>query len=245
MNRPFAAFDIDGTLIRWQLYHALGDELARRKLINPNEFNKVRDARLNWKKRTSNESFSQYESQLIKVFDEALIGLNVKDFLDAADAVFEEYKEQVYIYTRDLLKELKSQNYLLFAISGSPDLIVQKMANLYGFDDYAGTVFASDGTSFTGTKQLSINKKKQIIESLALKHNATWDKSIAIGDSEGDISMLETVEQPIVFNPSRQLFIRARDNKWTIVLERKNMIYKLEYKDGHYQLINPTENLNS
>ena len=28
MPRPFAVFDIDGTIIRWQLYHALADELA-------------------------------------------------------------------------------------------------------------------------------------------------------------------------------------------------------------------------
>ena len=28
MNK-FAVFDIDGTLIRWQLYHAIADELAK------------------------------------------------------------------------------------------------------------------------------------------------------------------------------------------------------------------------
>ncbi len=32
MSQPFAVFDIDGTIIRWQLYHALADELAKENI---------------------------------------------------------------------------------------------------------------------------------------------------------------------------------------------------------------------
>ena len=34
-SRPFAVFDIDGTLIRWQLYHAVADDMAKQNIINP------------------------------------------------------------------------------------------------------------------------------------------------------------------------------------------------------------------
>ena len=34
-GRPFAVFDIDGTLIRWQLYHSIADTLARLGHIEP------------------------------------------------------------------------------------------------------------------------------------------------------------------------------------------------------------------
>ena len=48
--------------------------------------------------------------------------------------------------------------------------------------------------------------------------------------------MLSTVEQPIAFNPTKQLFEHARTYGWRIVLERKNMVYELEPRDGSYIL---------
>jgi phosphoserine phosphatase len=30
MSKRFAVFDLDGTLVRWQLYHALVDRLAKK-----------------------------------------------------------------------------------------------------------------------------------------------------------------------------------------------------------------------
>ncbi len=135
-GRPFAVFDIDGTIIRWQLYHAISDALAQQGYIGSGEFDQVRQARMNWKRRTGEESFRDYEHELIGVFDKALKGLRLEDLAAAAEAVFEEYKEQVYTYTRDLIRDLKSRNYLLFAISGSPAVIVNKLTDYYGFDDF-------------------------------------------------------------------------------------------------------------
>ncbi|MGH7240289.1 MAG: HAD family hydrolase, partial [Candidatus Saccharimonadales bacterium] len=183
-NNPFAVFDIDGTLIRWQLYHGICDELARQKLIDPAGFEQVKAARMNWKRRTGEESFREYERLMIKVFDKALVGLSVADFALAADSVFEEYKEQVYTYTRDLIRELKSKGYLLLAISGAPTIILEKMASFYGFDDYAGTVFLSEGGKYTGEKELSVLKKSEVLNQLANKHDASFRDSLAVGDSE-------------------------------------------------------------
>lgn len=44
--------------------------------------------------------------------------------------------------------------------------------------------------------------------------------------------MLSIVERPIAFNPDKDLFNAAKHNGWKIVVERKNMIYKLE-PNGH------------
>jgi phosphoserine phosphatase len=48
--------------------------------------------------------------------------------------------------------------------------------------------------------------------------------------------MLEAVEQPIAMNPSQKLFDHAQKHGWKIVVERKNMIYELEDRDGSYVL---------
>ena len=230
-------FDIDGTIIRWQLYHAIGDELARRGVISPDAFKKVRQARMNWKRRSGEEQFRQYELELVKAFDAALPGLEVSRLAEAAEAVFAEYKDQVYTYTRDLIRQLKVKNYLLFAVSGSPEVIVDKFAEYYGFDDYAASSFAAEQGRYTGDKELSIGQKPALLQKLITKHQAGTRDSIAVGDSEGDIDMLEMVQKPVAFNPSRQLFDYARSQSWPIVIERKNVVYHLESHNGKYRLV--------
>ena len=159
-------FDIDGTLIRWQLYHAVSDRLVKAGLIDSEAFERVRRMRMDWKRRTGEDSFREYEAELVRVFDISLKGMSVAGFTSAVDEVFDEYKEQVYTYTRDLMRELKSEDYLLFAISGSPDTIVKKMADYYGFDDFAATHYPSEGGRFTGSKDLSLGRKPELLEGL-------------------------------------------------------------------------------
>ena len=65
---------------------------------------------------------------------------------------------------------------------------------------------------------------------------ADWSGSVGVGDSESDIPMLSTVERPIAFNPTRNLYEHAVEHAWPVVVERKNMIYKLEPHDGVYRL---------
>ncbi len=234
-DRPFAVFDIDGTVIRWQLYHAIGDALAKAGVIEANEFKTVREARMAWKKRSNEDSFRSYEQTMVNVFQKTLTGLRVADFERAADIVFEEYKDQVYTYTRDLMRSLKSRGYVLFAISGSPLYIINKLAHYYGFDDSAATTYASNQGIFTGQTTF-VGTKATHLETLITKHGVSKQGSIAVGDSEGDIGLLKDVEQPIAFNPNRQLLDTATNMHWPIVLERKNAIYRLEYIEGEYRL---------
>lgn len=236
MNRPFAVFDIDGTLVRWQLYHAIAEALAKRGHIDTKTHQKIKDARTLWKNRTHGEAFGDYQTELIAVYEKLLLDLSVRSFNEAVQAVFDEYKDQVYIYTRDLIKKLKKDGYLLFAISGSQIEIVSKIAKYYGFDDYVGTVYAHEKDKFTGSATIHLGGKHVVLQELMAKHHASLAGSVAVGDGASDISMLEMVEIPIAFNPEKKLFDCAKDKGWKVVVERKNMIYELEKKDDRYVL---------
>jgi len=235
-RRPFAVFDIDGTLIRWQLYHAIADTLAAKGNIDPEVYKTMKQARMAWKRR-SGGSFSDYERQVIEVYEAVLTTLDFEQFESAIQAVFEEYKDQVYTYTRDLIKQLKRAEYLLFAVSGSQTEIVAKIADYYGFDDYVGTVYARSKNRFTGAKTIGSLNKDTTLEALAQKHGVSFKGSIGVGDSRSDISMLELVEQPIALNPEKDLFEHAKSSGWKVVVERKNVVYELESIDGKYQLV--------
>lgn len=233
--KKFAVFDIDGTLIRWQLYHALTDELASRGHIQPDSYKAMRQARTAWKQRKGS-SFRDYEGQVIDVYEAILKTLTFEQFEEAVQAVFDEYKDQVYTYTRDLISQLKSENYILLAISGSQTEIVAKIAAYYGFDDYTGTDYGRSNAGFDGTKKSGVFHKDKTLKRLIKKHSLNYKDSLAIGDSFGDAAMLKLVEQPIAFNPEDSLFDIAQAEGWPIVIERKNVIIKLEKAHGRYQL---------
>lgn len=235
-QRPFAVFDIDGTLVRWQLYHAIADALAKNGHIDGLTHQKIKDARMVWKKRTHGEAFSAYQNELITVYEKLLLDLSYKDFNQAVKTVFDEYKDQVYIYSRNLIKKLKKDGYLLFAISGSQIEIVSKIAKYYGFDDCVGTIYSHEKDKFTGALTLHLGGKHLVLQELIEKHRASLTGSIAVGDSASDISMLEMAETPIAFNPEKKLFDCAKDKGWKIVVERKNIVYELESDDGRYIL---------
>lgn len=235
-NRSFAVFDIDGTLIRWQLYHAVVNELAKRNLLGSQAYEDIRAARLAWKVRTHPEAFKDYERKVVELFDEAVANIPVNEFQKAVDAVINEYKDQVYTYTRDLIRDLKNRGFVLLAISGSQQELVKALAEHYAFDDSVGSLYEQKDGKFTGEKVAASEGKAKLLDRLVKIHHLTYHGSYAVGDSMSDAPMLEKVTHPIAFNPDRKLYQTAKNNGWKIVIERKNVIYELENADGKYLL---------
>lgn len=235
-QRPFAVFDIDGTLIRWQLYHAIVNKLATANLLGHDASDRLKQARMRWKNREYAEAFHDYEKELVKCYEESLHKLKHADFDAMVLEVIEEYKDQVYTFTRDLIVSLKNKDYILLAISGSHKELVGAIATYYGFDDFVGTSYDRTEQNFSGEKFIASHDKQSELQSLTTKHKLSSKGSIAVGDSLSDAAMLEMVENPIAFNPDKRLYEKAKQNGWNIVIERKNVIYKLEYHDKSYIL---------
>lgn len=236
-RRRFAVFDIDGTLIRWQLYHAVADKMAKRGYATQEVYQTMREARMVWKRRTDDDAFKAYEKKVIVAYEKALEEMTLKQFKEIADSVFNEYKEQVYTFTRSLIAKLKTQGYFLLAISGSQSEMVEKVVGFWGFDDFLGTIYTVKGTRFTGQKIVHSQDKASALNTLITKHGLVLKGSVGVGDTKSDIPLLEMVDEPIAFNPEKQLFDYAKRKGWKIVVERKNMVYELEKHNGKYQLV--------
>jgi phosphoserine phosphatase len=135
-----------------------------------------------------------------------------------------------------MIKALKAEGYVLLAISGSHQQIIDKLAGHYGFDDAVGQVYEVKDGAFSGEHTRPMHHKDVVLQELIDKHGLTTSGSIAVGDSESDIAMLAVVEQPIAFNPTRGLFNEATDRGWRVVVERKNVVYDLDPSGGRYVL---------
>lgn len=236
MARPLAVFDIDGTLFRWQLYYEVVLRFLDEGLITEPDATKVRAAYTQWQSRVG--TFHDFEMIAISALDNHLVSIDMKAFERTVSAVLADSSHRVYSYSRNLAKQLKDEGYFLLAISGSMQEIAEPFAKQYGFDECLGWLYERSSGAFTGkTIRRTVGNKAQLLNEYVNANGFTLEKSLAIGDSGGDIDMLGLVERPIAFNPSEELLDEAAKQGWEIVVERKNIAYSLQKgTDGTYLL---------
>lgn len=229
-SRKLAIFDIDGTIFRSSLLVELIHELVRRNVFPDVAYEEMEQDYLAWMNRKG--SYENYIDKLIAIRNKYLKGCRFSDIDQIAREVVWEQKDIVYRFTRDLVIESKSKNYFLLAISGSPIFMVEKFAINFGFDAVYGNIFEVKNGKFTGNiAREAVYSKDKILQEFLRSHKKKkvffdLENAIAVGDTEGDIPILESVGNPIVFNPNQGLVKCAKERGWTVVVERKDVIYR-------------------
>lgn len=222
-------FDIDGTIFRSSLVIELSHALVDAGIFPSSARQEISKEYVAWLDRKG--SYEAYIDKVVKIYVKHITGQRYIQVKRVAESVIRQQKDRVYRFTRDLIKKLKSQGYFLVAISGSPSYIVEKYAKAIGFDLFFGTELEIVSGKFTG-KVASLDSaynKSKIVKSLAKKYpDINLKTSIAVGDTESDVPMLKLVGHPIAFNPNLELAKVAKDRKWQIVVERKDVIYELK-----------------
>src|SRR3989338_509169 len=226
--RKVAFFDVDGTVFRSSLLIELIEALIERDQIPEAARNMYIVAELSWKNREG--SFEQYIASVIKAFMKHIKGVSYKSFGETIEEVITHQKKRVYTFTRDLIRDLKKKKYYLVAVSQSPKGILDAFCREYGFDKIYGRFYElGPQDRFTGgvIDEHLIMNKSNIVKRVIEREKLTLKNSISVGDTEGDIPMLDLVENPICFNPNQKLYKHAKRNGWKIVVERKDVIYEL------------------
>lgn len=234
MKNIVAFFDIDGTIFRNSLMIEHFQKLMTYEVIDPAIwYTKVKKVYLEWERRFGD--FEQYLEILAGVYLDQLKGIDKAYIEFIASHVIESNGDMVYKYSRDQIEWHQNQGHKVFFVSGSPDFLVSKMAEKYGVTEYRGTRYEVDeDNKFTGeiVRMWDSESKQKVINELIDKYNVDLQNSYAYGDTTGDLSMLRMIGNPVAINPNMHLLlaIRADDElskKTTIVVERKNVIYKL------------------
>lgn len=226
--RKVAIFDIDGTIFRSSLLIELVNMLIERGVFPENARAEYEKEHREWLDRKGD--YQNYIEAVVGVFLKHLKGVYYGDFMDAADSVIEEHKYHTYRYTRDLIAELKSGGYYLLAISHSPKSILEKFCKYLGFDKVYGKLYETGATGcFTGAilEEHLIANKANVVRRAVEKEGLTLKGSVGVGDTESDIPFLEMTDRAICFNPNSKLYRYAKLNGWEVVVERKDVVYKL------------------
>lgn len=225
--RRVAIFDVDGTIFRSSLLIELVETLIERGVFPEEAWKRYAREEKQWLERMGN--YEDYIMAVVDAFRANLKGVHYADFADISKEVVARHQNRVYRYTRDLIKELRAREYFLLAISQSPKTVVEGFCKRLGFSKVYGRIYElGPGDRFTGEMAdvHLIENKANIVRRAIERENLTLRGSYGVGDTEGDISMLELVERPIAFNPNAKLYRYARRMKWRVVVERKDVIYK-------------------
>ncbi len=223
-----AFFDIDGTVFRSSLFIELTEACIAADIFPLG----MRDAYMkeyeSWKNREG--SYEAYIHAMIAAFTEHIRGVYYGDFADVGRSVVREQGKRTYRYTRDLIKDLHSKDYLIVAISQSPKSILDEFCEQFGFDKVYGRVYEIGPRDlFTGKvlQEDFIKDKANVVARVIERESLSSDGSIGVGDTEGDIPLLASVEMPICFNPNRSLYDEAKKRGWPIIVERKDVVYTI------------------
>lgn len=236
MRKQFAVFDIDGTIARTSLFQLTIRELVARGKLDIGPGRQIEVMLHDYRQMMADDNFGGYMKQAVDLMFKSLPnGLRLEDYNEIIDAIVKTSLTNTYVYTRELIQTLRRNNFFLIAISGSEVKAVSTFARAMGFDAWVGEVsYTVVDNKLTGDVQALKQTKAQILESLIKKFDLDTRGSTAVGDTSSDISVLEMVESPIVFNPNQALFKAAREKGWMIVLERKDMVYGMVLDNGNY-----------
>jgi HAD superfamily hydrolase (TIGR01490 family) len=228
-KQKLAVFDIDGTIFRSSLLIEIVEEMIGSGLF-PKEVSKEYEKSYTaWLDRKG--SYEEYIGDVVKVFRGNIKGVHYPKFADIAGEVIDVKKYRTYLYTRDLISQLKKDGYFLLAISQSPKTVVDEFCGYLGFDKVYGWMYElGPQNMFTGNSidEHLIANKANIVKRVLEKESLTLKQSVGVGDTESDIGFLEMVERPICFNPNNSLYRYAKLNGWKVVVERKDVIYEIQ-----------------
>ncbi len=228
-KQKLAVFDVDGTIFRSSLFIQLVNLMVSEGVFPIRVKKKYEEQYEQWQDREG--GYSEYIEAMVQAFYENIRGVHYADFRELSAKVVEGQAKHTYRYTRELVKDLKKDGYYLLAVSHSPKTILDFFCPTLGFDKSYGVVFELGAEDrFTGEvadKHLIFNKAN-IVKRAVEKDGLTLKGSIGVGDTQSDVSMLEMVDQPICFNPNSELYKQARIRNWSVVVERKDVIYKAQ-----------------
>ena len=225
-KNKLAIFDVDGTIFRKNLHFELLTHLIYAGIFQKTSKEDLNELYGEW--INQEHTYEQHRDKMLQIYEKNIVGCEERDVKKIAQKVISANYQRVHIFTRNLIRKLREEYHLLM-ISGSPIEIVSGYAENFSFDDFFGSIYEIDDQGFYTGKEVFIPvlDKGKIVEEFAKERNFSLKDSVGVGDTESDAKFLELVDRPIAFNPNKELKEIAEKKNWEIIVERKDVIYKI------------------
>lgn len=233
-------FDVDGTLVRWQLFADYVEAMARYGLFPRIVTAMAEDGLRAYKEREGR--FRVFVERQVEAYQSGgrMRGIRVSDAEWVAKKLIEKKGKRVHVFTRELALAAADVGMRRALISGSPVEVVRAFAEAFGISIYLGSEHPHFNGVFTGGEAKEwVKDKCAAVSHLVRVHDFDLTGAVAIGDSTSDVDMFECALYPVCFNPTRDLLAVARARCWPVVIERKD-VRAIFVPDEHGRLAEAT-----
>ena len=223
-----AVFDVDGTINKSSCLEKVVKAACRRGLFDSDNFQRADERRAQWQNQNNEGIYTSYIKALVGGFVASIVGVKESDFAEVVESMVQEEGNRMFAFPRQLAEQLRD-THSLFAVSGSPLPVITPFLEPLGFDQIIGSTFAVvDGVY---TEEIHAVQKETVLDELGLSV-----VSVGIGDTVGDLAVLQRSICPIAFNPSATLRRHAEESRWAIVTETKDAIYQMLPGEENYSV---------
>lgn len=222
MPKPFAAFDVDGTIFKSSLAEKIIEHGIEDGLFPAEPFNDVYESRRRSHETNNDETYQAYINKLVGTFTMQIAGVEVERFDKVASSMIRKHEVRKFRLPRLIIQALED-SHLPIVVSGSPDVLVRPFVADLNITTVYGSTYATDDGRFTG-EAYGVGDKAALLQKHVEAGDVIKQGSVAIGDTASDISMLDYADKPIMFNPSSMLMKHGEKEGWDKALEVKDSI---------------------
>jgi HAD superfamily phosphoserine phosphatase-like hydrolase len=213
-QRSVALFDFDKTIYNEHSFFSLTKYFLDMGLLSKEVGEKVNAEVGLYKQKIQN--YSETANKLLRIFGDGLRGKKYIEVLSLTEKFFEMNKANIYPYFEQILPKLRETHDVML-ITVNVQMVAEVVVKRFGLDGYLSTQFEVVDGLFTGKILSTLADGKKVVEKLVESYSG---ETMAFGDSENDIEMLERVKHAICINPSEELRETALKRGWLVVSDQ-------------------------
>jgi len=214
-GKKVAFFDIDKTIYDGYLIFPLAEYFLKENVVGKdvvhslyNDLHLYRSQQVDYE--TTVENFNIHLANGLKHRDTDSILALTKSFLETDEG------NKFFPFAADLM-ELLEPTYDIYFVTGEVQCVGKAVAEYFAVHGYVSTEMDIKDGVYTGTIRKSLARKEGKRDAINhVIHKYPPEGSLAFGDSEGDIEMLDAVAQAFCINATEGLREVALSKGWHI-----------------------------
>ncbi len=211
-SKKLALFDMDGVIYQDHSIFDVIQDQEKSGFIKFGLWKKILD--LLDKYKSEQLTYKETADGMLDVYSKYLVNKKYKDLLEYSSSFLDRNQDKIFPYFEDLSNFLTPE-YDIYLISTNLDFIVEAFANRFKTKGFLSSKLNTKDGVFQEGLELSMAGNKGIVADLINKYGK--EKSLAVGNSQNDIDMLEKVDFPFVMEPNDKLKEIVTQRGWQIV----------------------------
>lgn len=212
--KRLALFDFDNVIYRGHSVFDIIQTQEKDRFIQPVVWKVVEEQLQRYKSKEA--SYKEAADKMLSAWAKALEGKSYQSVLDYVQSYFKNNPDKFFGWF-EAINKILSKSHDIFIISTNYQFIAEAVVNRFRLHGYISSVAEVENGLFTGQLQKSLAGNKG--EVLTTLKSYPKNDSVAVGDSENDIDMLERVDNPICFQPDEKLKMVAQQEGWKLADE--------------------------